>query len=47
MCFNISVAKKKKLEERFKADFKPEILLDPNYFLSAFAKPKVQVIINI
>lgn len=47
MCFNISVAKKKKkLEERFKAEFKPEMLFEPNYFLSAFAKPEVPVITN-
>jgi putative SOS response-associated peptidase YedK len=47
MCFNISIAKQKKtLEKRFKADFQEGIQFEPNYFLSAFAKPFVPVITN-
>ena len=47
MCFNISIAKKKKkLEERFDAKFEPETLFEPEYFLSAFTHPKVPVITN-
>ena len=47
MCFNISIAKKKKaLEKRFKSEFKPDSLFDQEYFLSVFTKPKVPVITN-
>lgn len=47
MCFNISIAKEKKtLEKRFKAKFQEGIKFEPNYFLSAFAKPYVPVITN-
>lgn len=47
MCFNISIAKEKKsLEKRFKAKFQEGIQFEPNYFLSAFAKPYVPVITN-
>ena len=48
MCFNISVAKKKKkLEQRFEAEFEPHCaFLFSDFSFSAFTHPSVPVITN-
>ena len=47
MCFNISIAKKKKeVEKKFDADFDNNVLFEPQYFITAFNKPLVPIITN-